>query len=50
MNENKKIVLSHRYLQFATGGHGFGADLSRQNSETNVWQDEFLNWFHNERH
>ena len=42
--------VSHRYLQFATGGHGFGADLSRQNSETKVWQDEFLNWFHNERH
>ena len=42
--------VSHRYLQFATGGHGFGADQSRQNGETSVWQEEFLNWFHNERH
>lgn len=34
----------HRFLLFETGGHGFGADSTRQNEQTATWQDEFLKW------
>ena len=34
----------HAYIQFATGGHGFGADPDRQNAETSQWQQLFINW------
>ena len=37
--------VAHKYLQFSSGGHGFGADPSRQNAETSTWQDAFLQWF-----
>ena len=36
--------IPHRFLQFETGGHGFGADPSRQNEETSTWQQAFLDW------
>ena len=34
----------HRYVQLQTGGHGFGADASRQNEETQAWQGLFMEW------
>jgi hypothetical protein len=34
----------HLYTQYATGGHGFGADATRQNKETSQWQSAFLKW------
>lgn len=36
----------HRYLQFATGGHGFGTSWSRTSKEAATWFDEFLTWLH----
>lgn len=36
--------VSHRYLQFNTGGHGFGADDSKNSAESIVWKREFINW------
>ena len=36
----------HHYLQYETGGHGFGADPEKMNEETATWQEEFLNWLH----
>ena len=36
--------IPHMYIQYKTGGHGFGADVSRQNEETAHWQDSFLEW------
>ena len=37
----------HHYVQYATGGHGFGADPEKQNEETSAWMEEFLKWLHN---
>ncbi len=36
--------IPHVYTQYATGGHGFGADPARQNQDTARWQDSFLRW------
>lgn len=36
--------IPHVYLQMSSGGHGFGADASRQNEETAAWQPAFLKW------
>ena len=36
--------VSHLYTQYATGGHGFGADPTKQNNETSQWQSAFLKW------
>ena len=35
----------HIYIQYPTGGHGFGADLSKQNEYTSHWQQAFLDWY-----
>lgn len=32
------------YLQFKTGGHGFGANPQKMNDETSLWQDAFIDW------
>ena len=37
----------HHYIQYATGGHGFGADPEKQNEETSAWMEEFTTWLHN---
>lgn len=38
----------HHYVQFETGGHGFGADSTRMNPETTAhWQALFIDWLHN---
>ena len=34
----------HRYVQFKTGGHGFGATASKTTAEAISWKDDFLKW------
>lgn len=36
--------INHRYLQFKTGGHGFGASDEKGTDESRKWRQEFLNW------
>lgn len=36
--------VSHTYIRYKTGGHGFGATVAKQNAETCRWQSEFLDW------
>jgi len=36
--------VSHRYLQYETGGHGFGVTASKTSSEAAKWPCELLNW------
>lgn len=34
----------HRYVQFKTGGHGFGATAEKTTSEAITWKEDFINW------
>lgn len=34
----------HRYIQYQTGGHGFGANPEKTTSEAIAWKNEFLIW------
>lgn len=34
----------HLYLQYKTGGHGFGASDTKGTAECRQWRDEFLKW------
>lgn len=34
----------HRYIQYLTGGHGFGAADNRGTKECRQWRKEFINW------
>ena len=34
----------HRYIQYRTGGHGFGASESKGTEESRQWKKEFLQW------
>ena len=36
--------VKHRYIQYATGGHGFGASETKGSEECRQWKKEFLNW------
>lgn len=36
--------INHRYLQFATGGHGFGTSERKGSKECHAWKQEFLKW------
>lgn len=36
--------VKHRYIQYATGGHGFGASETKGSEECRQWKNEFLNW------
>lgn len=36
--------ISHRYIQYLTGGHGFGASNTRGTAECRQWKQEFLIW------
>ena len=36
--------ISHRYIQYATGGHGFGASDTKGSPECRQWREEFLRW------
>jgi len=34
----------HRYVQYQTGGHGFGTTWSKTTTEASRWFSEFLSW------
>lgn len=36
--------IPHRYIQYRTGGHGFGASEHRGSAESRQWRKEFINW------
>ena len=36
--------IPHRYLQYETGGHGFGVNESLGSPESRGWKHEFLQW------
>lgn len=36
--------IPHRYIQYQTGGHGFGATDHKGTAECRQWKQEFLNW------
>lgn len=38
--------VAHRYIQYATGGHGFGASDVKGTEECRAWKGEFLKWLH----
>ena len=41
----KKIP--HKYIQYTSGGHGFGASDTKGTEECRKWKGEFLTWFDN---
>lgn len=36
--------VNHKYIQYETGGHGFGASESKGSEECRAWKGEFLDW------
>lgn len=36
--------VNHKYVQYKTGGHGFGATPSKTTTEAIAWREDFLNW------
>ena len=36
--------VAHRYVQFRTGGHGFGASERKGSPECRRWKSMFLEW------
>lgn len=36
--------VNHRYIQYQTGGHGFGASEEKGTAECRQWKKEFLKW------
>lgn len=36
--------VQHRYIQYHTGGHGFGATNYKGTAECRQWKNDFLNW------
>ena len=36
--------IPHHYIQYQTGGHGFGASETKGTAECRAWKDEFLRW------
>lgn len=38
----------HRYIRYATGGHGFGASDTKGSQLSRQWKDEFLRWLRTE--
>ena len=36
--------IDHVYLQYKTGGHGFGASQTKGTEECHAWKDAFLSW------
>ena len=36
--------IPHTYIQYKTGGHGFGASDSKGTAESRQWKGEFLKW------
>jgi len=39
--------IPHRYLQFNTGGHGFGSDTIKAGPEAIAWKKAFIDWVNN---
>ena len=39
--------INHKYVQYQTGGHGFGASETRGTEESRNWKNEFINWIQN---
>lgn len=39
------VGIAHEYLQFQTGGHGFGVNPQKGSEESATWKDRFLAWF-----
>ena len=40
----KAQKVPHRFIQYQTGGHGFGASEEKGTSECRQWKTEFLQW------
>ena len=38
--------IEHSYVQFQTGGHGFGASEQKGTNECRQWKSLFLNWIY----
>lgn len=36
--------ITHQYIQYPTGGHGFGASETKGSAECRQWKNEFLAW------
>ncbi len=36
--------ISHRFIRYRTGGHGFGASEKKGTAESRAWKQEFLDW------
>lgn len=36
--------IPHKYIQYKTGGHGFGVSGSKGTPESREWKEELLNW------
>jgi len=39
-----KASIPHKYLQFKTGGHGFGVSDVKGTAESRLWKNEFISW------
>ena len=39
--------VNHHYIQYKTGGHGFGATDNKGTAECRQWKEEFLAWLRN---
>ena len=37
--------INHLFIQYKTGGHGFGASSDKGSAECRQWKDEFIKWF-----
>lgn len=42
--------VNHKYIQYNTGGHGFGASDTKGTDESRMWKKEFLEWILNLHH
>lgn len=42
--------VQHRYIQYHTGGHGFGATDYKGTAECRQWKNDFLNWINTSKH
>lgn len=41
------IKVPHKYVQYKTGGHGFGATAEKTTDEAIAWKDDFISWLRN---
>ncbi|MBQ0016628.1 MAG: alpha/beta hydrolase [Bacteroidales bacterium] len=38
--------INHKYIQYATGGHGFGVSDDKGSPESRQWKYQFIDWLH----